>query len=1080
MGNGLAGAGSNDQGTLNVDLQARDSGLVSKLKEVFKATEQTDAAFKRLSEGAGKWGKAFIDKVGSMSSRATGLMGNIAGRVDSMVDRAMNPDIPYDSALAEFNKSFAAMNVGMNVNEKETNKWKNSIIAAHFRTGESLDGMAKGLTEMRKQGVDVEKAMGTKGMSGTMTRMAKVMSVFELDGGKLATTFSTLKKTFNMDEMAAKTLGDRIFTIGKVFNIGREAVQAWPDIVNDLSKEFADMGKKAKPEDIQKFAESIVTLGGAITEGLGKPAEESLGLSRQIFSVLAGEKKDIQNMFRGMGGEIGKLGMQLAETGASADEMFALIQKDPQKFMEGLQNLAKNAEASGGRMGPAFQRLAGTVNSVLGSDATNLMQANWGKINDKLKQLPGALAKSGDAMGKAAEAAHKFVGSGNPVQAMIDRFHMKTFSLVQTDFNAWFGNLQKGFEGTSTKLSELADPAVHGKSVAGLTHRLLLMQRVGLSGLFTQTSKAGNAFGVFATQATGALGAMSKLGISLRDLPTLIGAGGPVLLAMALFDKGLRQDVIGSVKKASEWFKGEGPKAFNTFKEKMGEVWTDIGPMIDDFVSAIEAAGPSIMEGIAGMLSKVDWEGGASKLGEFATRGATAIGKLIVDAIGGFFDSDGVHVTLGGSIGSALYKSGKGALEGLWKGIWDNKATFGSNLRTLGKFAIGALVIAMLLSSSARAIVGKAALGMGKAMFAPIYKAGAAVASKLGKKFETLAGKIKDSFDKHKKDIGNTAIAVFSAYMWLKDNMVEENAELSKSWNDTNKSFADKSTDTFEYILTAAGKFADQFTGGALGDMIGGWTNMHKKFSITWRGFLLMVTEGMGFIVKHVDIGFTKMWGGVKMGAYAASGLIATVVNALVAKISSTLADMLDKIGAPSALVNSLKDMARDRLKDNDAMTSELHRMQWETDLEVASKEKSYAAADKEIDRQKGQLANEDYAIKMDDLTKKYAKPKASVTPADAADGVGTRSPAAGAKGRKLPNVDKASPAAQVASASDIAAANAMMSQQLAQMNANIASMSQRPMVAEVNLDGRKFGQAMFQYQLSGAVQTAGNAVGPR
>ena len=54
-----------------------------------------------------------------MAKKASHVMGTAAGHIDNMVDRAMNPVIHIDSAAVEFNKSFHAMTVGMNINEKE-------------------------------------------------------------------------------------------------------------------------------------------------------------------------------------------------------------------------------------------------------------------------------------------------------------------------------------------------------------------------------------------------------------------------------------------------------------------------------------------------------------------------------------------------------------------------------------------------------------------------------------------------------------------------------------------------------------------------------------------------------------------------------------------------------------------------------------------------------------------------------------------------------------------------------------------------------------------------------------------------
>jgi hypothetical protein len=142
---------------------------------------------------------------------------------------------------------------------------------------------------------------------------------------------------------------------------------------------------------------------------------------------------------------------------------------------------------------------------------------------------------------------------------------------------------------------------------------------------------------------------------------------------------------------------------------------------------------------------------------------------------------------------------------------------------------------------------------------------------------------------------------------------------------------------------------------------------------------------------------------------------------------------------------------------------------------ELASKTSYYDAADAQNRKDTLVTADSLNALNVANRKKKEASAAAaaSTRPAPSFDFIRPT----GSKG--LPAVKSPSPVTHSVSAQSYANTSAQMNAQLQQLNANIASLAARPMLAQVNLDGRKFGQAMFQLQQSNLAQIGGNGIGP-
>lgn len=658
---------------LGLAFEVDDQGSASKVKSLSDSVGDLWDGLKKAGDGVAAVSRSIgrgFGRIGDVGRRGFGAAAIALGQ---MVDKALSPELDhaYSSMYQQFNKTFSAATVGMQLTSAEAKKMQRVVGGVAFGMGEDMDAAAKSFLAFEKQGINLERVLGKKGLASTSKSLIKITSVFGIEGEQLAMITSGLIKSFNFTEEAVGKLGDKIFVIGKKFNIGAEAIQAWPSIMESVNKATADFGRQLTPEEIEKLTLSIYKLGAGFKESLGLGGAQAIELARSVFDTLSSERKNILDMVRGMGSEFGDVSSMLLETGGDVDKVFkTLAEGDPLRFMDMIRQMAVVAEKRGGKTGAAFQRLSKVIDQSLGPDVTFAMKGSWDSVKKKLGEVPAEIDKSKGALAGAAEAHYRTsITAGEAWDRMINGMKARLFSLSQKDVNRWQKDMKVGFEKTFGVIKKLAsDKGPLGE----LTRRLLAVERVGLSALAPGLASLSPLIGGVATSMMPVMTALGSMGLRFGDLGKMALSGGALWVVFKLLKDGPEQ-TIKNLKKFKDDF-------LKSFQEMFPEAYVSVEKFWDDMKSG------KFVEGIKEELSKIDFGSIFGDILGFAEKALSGLGNILSRAIDAI-DFRSITRNVIGFVG----KIAGGLLEGVLSAVSgeDAKTKIERSISGLGRSIIG-------------------------------------------------------------------------------------------------------------------------------------------------------------------------------------------------------------------------------------------------------------------------------------------------------------------------------------------------------------------------------------------------------
>lgn len=732
---------------LGIGFTAEDDGAVEVVKTLGTSVDDLWEGLKRVGSAVPKMGVGIVRGLGRISAASSRTVGIIGAGIGSLVEKAMSPELDsaYASMYAGFNKEFSAMTAGMKDTEGRLEEARSRIGGIAQGMGEDMNGASKAWIAFEKQGVKLDEVLGTKGLSGTIRRLIKVTSVYGVEGEQLASIAGALKKGFGFTEQQIGTMADEMVYLGREFNMGKEVIQGWQGSLESANKDLADFGKSATPENIRKYMLDMAKLGVVYHEALGIQAPQALEAARESFAVFMSERKNIQQMARGMGGEFGPLLKGLLEAGENSDEVFRRITEgDPIKFLEMMSKVASQAEKMGGETGIAFQRLKGVIADAMGPDATYLVTGNLDEIRSRLDEVSGTLEKSKGAFADIAESHWKSsVTAGEAWDMMVNNMRAKVFTLSNKEIGKWKKNMASGFKESFQVIEAMAkDDGPLGQ----LTTRLLAVQRVGLSALLPGLGSMGPILQGIATDALPMLTALGSMGVRFSDLGKLAGVGGAGYLFFKVMSEG-PEHVIGQFTKMSDslldiaenkLFKGDKyigvRKWIKGFRREIGDLGL-FGALESQF-SKIDWGGlwdaaigkaSDVIKFVSGILGKVPWEDVARTVFSAIGDAVRAMGSAIWSVLFGGEDSavDGAKSSLEKVLVEAFVgafktigRMARGAAKGLWDSVFDPSSAKES-ISNILKLATGAFASLMVLSKRFRGAVFKQ---VGSAVFGSVKK----------------------------------------------------------------------------------------------------------------------------------------------------------------------------------------------------------------------------------------------------------------------------------------------------------------------------------------------------------------------
>jgi len=724
-------------GGLGFTFFGKDVTLGATLNKVSEGFTTVWNGLKNLAGNAARMTGRITSSFKGLASRGKGLMGAVTGALDNMANRAMNPNIDnaLSSTAAQFRKTWGEITVGMNMNSKVASRWKSALSSAAYSLNTDWGEAAKNWAAFRRQGLKLEEVLGTKGMTATARQLIRVTSVLGIEGKQLALIYSGLTKGFGFTTKRVRGLMDMVFSLGKQFNFGKEAVQGMPGILDVLNKELAGMFKGAGPKDIEKFTFSIMKLAAGFKEGLGASAEDALELSKNLFTTLAKERKGLERMFIGMGDGFSDIAKALSEKGG-VQKAFKMIMADPAKFMEALRKMSADAEKRGGSMGASFLRLKTSITKALGANVSFLATGkdSWGKASKAMAKMNEMIANQSKYLGAMGKAAKKNYGTGltkgDAYKRMLDRFNIRLKKLSEPELNKWIKMQRKGFDSLMKRLGGKNGLANKSGPIGALTRRLLLMQRVGLSGLFVGLGNLGPMIEMVVTKMGPMLTALAAMGVSFAFLGKLLMPGGIILAGLMLFHKGIREKVLSGLQKLWEYAKEKLPAMWPQIKEGLYLAWNKAIAAMNWLMDVVSPMMLRLADAIAG----VDWGGLTMKLlsymgkffrgvfeaifgGKEATKGVTAGVDKSTDTAASKFAAAGKK--LAGAIGKALKTVVVTVGSQVYKFFTDWSMGFEKGVAQKGKL-IGGIFITMMFFGSTRRLMLRGLMWIASTMYSTL------------------------------------------------------------------------------------------------------------------------------------------------------------------------------------------------------------------------------------------------------------------------------------------------------------------------------------------------------------------------
>jgi len=704
-----------------VGMNFGQAGLTFTGKDVSlqKSVDSISDSFNTLMGKVGKMadsslglGRKIQSGLGGALGRGRQMLGGFGSALDSMAQKALNPkiDSAFASMHATFNKSFGEITVGMKMSGKESSKWRRVIGSNAFALNADMAQTATHWSEFRKQGLDLTKVLGGKGLAGGIRYLIKFTSLFGVEGKQMALLASGLVKGFGFTQEQVKGLTADVFAMGKAFNVGREAIQQLPGIMKVLNEEMADFLKGATPKDIEAYTKSIIKMGIGFKEGLGTSMEDGTELAKNLFKTLMTERKNLIDKFRGMGDASLSPFIKILSEAKGPGAAFSAIMKDLPGFMGALHKTMKKAESSGGQMGITYQRLSGSLNKVIGPDATYLAKGNWAKAEGAMSSLDKiAMQTQGNilALTKAVNKSYKSGRTaGDSFTIMLQAQEARIKTLTRPLLNKWIKDQKKGFDKFYKGLKKVADK----KGPLGeLTKRLLLVHDVGISGMFTGMNGMMPMMAKTMTTMGPMLAAFAHMGMSLALIGKLLLPGGIILIGLAMFNKNIREKLLGGLKKAWEWISAKVPEYWPKLKKGIIALW---GKAIEGVKWAMDVVSPMLVR-LAQAIEKVDWGGLVMKVVGFLGR----FFRSVFDAIfgtGGALDPDtstaeGRFMAAGyrlfGAIGKGMLSAGVAVLQQVWNFFFDWSDGFKEGLASKGRLIGGVFVAALFFGGTRKLMI---------------------------------------------------------------------------------------------------------------------------------------------------------------------------------------------------------------------------------------------------------------------------------------------------------------------------------------------------------------------------------------
>lgn len=689
---GVSGAGMGRLMGFGFLFGARDDGATRTASEVRENIEGINTAAERSGGRAANGLRRLNAVIGSLQlgqlTRIGGALQNIAERAGAMSDVATSS---VESWGAQASLSFRQASAGAGEFRAELESMRGSIMG----TARGLDMDVQSLTRLNRGVLTAGTSLDELGLS--QRELAGALQAGIIDAEGFGQSLREMRQGLGLSGEDIGSLLDEFTALGESVGEGEAFVRGIPGMLEGVREGLAEF------PGLRRNSRQLLTDLGRLARGMqqvsGSTPEEALAATNQVFQTLIGSRRNLRDLFTGMGSDFDELATQLGISGAGVEGGLEMIMSRPAEFAVRAYDLFQQTGGAGtvmgdrligvlSRMGPQFLRL------IDGSDESTAAIA---RMREGLGDTSGAFGRmarsaSGSTRTFAENMERLRDNFSNSINTMLNRTRT---ARGEMRFDAAVLRAQReAYRNLTRRVQGYAD----SQSALGTATRLLLgTRRGGLVGLSVQLQRELQQFPQLQRAVREYLPVLGEFGSGALEVGQQIA---PMLVAMRALN--LRIPMLGGAMRL----------LFNPITLIAGGIylliryWDRLEPMIERGSGIFRDFSRRILADV----QNVDWEG---------------MGRNLVDGIimafGVVGDMEGSSETTRAiaegfrNIFSAAWTAIRGIIRGLWDRVieWITEPeNLGGRLRR-GATAIGVvLAVAMFTPMRGPLIAGASRMFM--------------------------------------------------------------------------------------------------------------------------------------------------------------------------------------------------------------------------------------------------------------------------------------------------------------------------------------------------------------------------------
>lgn len=310
--------------------------------------------------------------------------------------------------------AFSKVAVGLNLNAKETKRWKAIVGSAAKSTNTDIGTAVRAFESLTQSQIDLKK-IGVKNFE----QWLKIVNVADLDAGKFGTTLGQLQNEFGLSGEQIKGLLDDYAQIGKSTNLGTKSLGAMSDQLDTLRPILLSTLKTKGPEAVATMLRSTQALAGVMQDAFGGDPQENMAAALKMTQKIAESNFELNKAFVGLG-DVPEFQIALAQNFGSMAEAQELLQKDTTGFMMKLRAMNKEMASKNPQLAATFmERMAVQLGEI---DPKLALVFKGGEKVDQVMHKLGDPSKG--SINNAAGAMQRMTKGFRDGRTVADRMQM--------------------------------------------------------------------------------------------------------------------------------------------------------------------------------------------------------------------------------------------------------------------------------------------------------------------------------------------------------------------------------------------------------------------------------------------------------------------------------------------------------------------------------------------------------------------------------------------------------------------------------------------------------------------------------